>query len=575
MKIGIFELKQDISVPGLQCTWEQEKEECFRLTLSFSGTMTDPMPVPWIVAVKPGDVLLLPIGEGFAFPVDDPDVTILPERSGLPSVGRQMAFYGILRENRWLICGIDHSLKMAMENRRNEQGLLETRLLCWHDKDGFGPERTIHFFTGRGGITEACQAYRAYREDLGQVRTLREKRKKLPHLDHLAGAPEFWIWHDRYEELMYGQQDIDLDAGCGAEILRIAKELKSEEVSDALIGIFFGQDMEFAENIRNETGYLVTKYDNLEDELPSDLRSVIPEPRLRQCDYTARLMQNYPNDIMISRDGTPAKAWALRGTDGVMHPQNRMCPHFAPSFTQNTVIPLAKSKGFNAWFFDVMGGGTAECWSKDHPLDLVQSTAARNKAFRMLEEAGMIPGTEEGIECYLQSICYTEGKMSPAQYRINYLESGRKKAHLYPAEEEEPQFRDFMLNPKYRVPLWELVYHDCCVNYWYWGDSTNCRPERMPERDLFDILYGQPPLYSFHVSDWKQLKPAILNSIRRGSSTAKLTMYEKMTKFEYLNAEHTVQRTKFANGISATVNFSGETYNGIEPGGYRIEQSKH
>lgn len=68
------------------------------------------------------------------------------------------------------------------------------------------------------------------------------------------------------------------------------------------------------------------------------------------------------------------------------------------------------------------------------------------------------------------------------------------------------------------------------------------------------------------------MKPDILASIQRAGTTAKCTMYEKMTAFEYLNAEHTVQRTEFANGVSVTVNFSDDTYDDIAPGGFHIEQ---
>ena len=150
--------------------------------------------------------------------------------------------------------------------------------------------------------------------------------------------------------------------------------------------------------------------------------------------------------------------------------------------------------------------------------------------------------------------------MSPALYRINYRESGRRKAHLYTPEEHEKVFDAFMLNPRYRIPLWELVYHDCAVSYWYWGDSSNCCPELLPLRDLFNVLYGQPPLYSFHVSDWERWKERLLKSAARASRGAELTGYERMISFECLSEDRLVQRTKFANGVSVTVNFAEKEF---------------
>jgi len=34
----------------------------------------------------------------------------------------------------------------------------------------------------------------------------------------------------------------------------------------------------------------------------------------------------------------------------------------------------------------------------------------------------------------------------------------------------------FQLGQSYRLPLFELVFHDCIVSYWYWGDYSNKLP---------------------------------------------------------------------------------------------------
>ena len=60
-----------------------------------------------------------------------------------------------------------------------------------------------------------------------------------------------------------------------------------------------------------------------------------------------------------------------------------------------------------------------------------------------------------------------------------------------------PDLAKFQVGGKYRLPLWELVYHDCCVAYWYWGDYNNKLPALWDKRDLFNALYGTPPMYMF------------------------------------------------------------------------------
>lgn len=561
----------------LHARWEILREGEFSLALSGRGRFEGAIEYPGNAESRPGDVLLLPIGGGFAFPVDDPAVEVFPECGAFWTPGRNMGFAGMLRGDAWLAAAVEFAADARLRNPRNAAGLLESHLEFLPSRGEWAYDRRLRFLIGPGGISEACAAYRRCREELGQVKTLHEKGETIPQLDKLAGAPNFWVWNDNYEKLMYSAEFADIDAGNAAGIARVARELRGRGCENALFGIFFGQDRAAAAGIIRETGYLVAKYDNLEDELPASLAPLIPEPRIRQCDYTARLMKSDSDDIVLRADGKPAPTWALRGTDGDMHNQNRMCPSFAPDFTRDTVLPLAGGEGFNAWFFDVMGGGVSECFAPEHPQDRRSCIASRREAFDELNRAGLVSGTEEGVECYLDRYCYCEGRMSPQEYRIDFRESGRRKAHLYSAEEHEPQFDGFMLNEQYRVPLWELVYHDCSVGYWYWGDSTNCCAELMDRRDLFNILYGTPPLYSFHNADWPVLKPKILRSIERACPVAKRTMYERMTSFETLTPDRRVQRTGFSDGTVVTVNFSEQPFrdeNGtiLEPLGYRIEK---
>ena len=128
-----------------------------------------------------------------------------------------------------------------------------------------------------------------------------------------------------------------------------------------------------------------------------------------------------------------------------------------------------------------------------------------------------------------------------------------------------------MHNPKCRIPLWELVYHDCAVNYYYWADTTFMYPQLAPLKDLFSRLYGIPP-NSMNVSTWDRLKKDVAASYERASEVARETMFARMTSFEWLTPDRLVQRTIFANGRSVTVDFR-EQYAKVvaaAPGGFKV-----
>jgi len=121
-----------------------------------------------------------------------------------------------------------------------------------------------------------------------------------------------------------------------------------------------------------------------------------------------------------------------------------------------------------------------------------------------------------------------------------------------------------------------MVYHDTCVSYWYWGDSSNSCPQLMPVRNLFNLLYGLPGLYSFRAADWELLKNDILASHRLLSPIARESSFSRMTAFYWLTPDKTVQRSVFGELLTVTVNFGESEYREgddiLPPGGYWIDR---
>jgi hypothetical protein len=131
----------------------------------------------------------------------------------------------------------------------------------------------------------------------------------------------------------------------------------------------------------------------------------------------------------------------------------------------------------------------------------------------------------------------------------------------------------FQTGQAYRLPLWELVYHDCVVAQWYWGDYNNKLPGLWDKRDLFNVLYGTPPMFMFDKNLWLSQKERFAQSYRNICPYVRATGYAEMTDHRCLTPDRNVQQTAFANGVKITVNFgdapfslsSGEV---LRPGGF-------
>jgi hypothetical protein len=118
----------------------------------------------------------------------------------------------------------------------------------------------------------------------------------------------------------------------------------------------------------------------------------------------------------------------------------------------------------------------------------------------------------------------------------------------------------YQLGHKYRLPLWELVYHDCVVAQWYWGDYNNKLPALWPKRDLFNVLYGTPPMFMFNRKSWQAEKERFVQSYQNTCPHVRATGYAEMTNHRFLTPDRSVQQTTFANGVTVTVNFGEAPY---------------
>src|SRR5690606_524967 len=109
--------------------------------------------------------------------------------------------------------------------------------------------------------------------------------------------------------------------------------------------------------------------------------------------------------------------------------------------------------------------------------------------------------------------------------------------------------------------LWELVFHDCVVTTWYWGDSNlwlhDAAPEVTPRKELFNLLYGTMPL--LWQADWRDRRELYLRTVRTVCTWHEAVAGVELVEHAFLNADHSLQRSRFANGAEVVVNFGPET----------------
>jgi len=482
-----------------------EAEPEFTVALAAEGKLKGSLGYPHPFVTAPGTYLVVPMNEGISYPVDDETV-----------------------EPRWLVAYGGHGICMpfwgATDGQAGYMAIVETPddaaihitrandRLCiapkWNSQKGeFGYARKLRYvFLDKGGHVAQCKRYRRYAKEAGLLKTLAEKRADNPNVDLLIGAVNVWCWE--------------------RDALGIVRDLKARGIDRILWSHRESPDV--IRTMNEMGGILTSRYDIYQDLM--DPKIVREQLRGLHPDWTQAA---WPDDIMIDAKGEPRKGWRVKGKDGKMYPCAVLCDRQAVKY---------------AW---------RECYHLDHPMTRSDSRRGKMELLRtMSEEMKLVTGSETGHDAAVPFVHYFEGMLSLGPYRVP--DAGRNMRKIW--TDVPDRVARYQLGHNYRLPLWELVYHDCVVAQWYWGDYNNKLPSLWDKRDLFNILYATPPMFMFTREYWQQNRDRFAQSYKDVCTIARAVGYAEMTDHKFLTFDRNAQQTRFANGVVVTVNFGPKPF---------------
>ncbi|MCK5801574.1 MAG: hypothetical protein KAI66_02020 [Lentisphaeria bacterium] len=410
-----------------------------------------------------------------------------------------------------------------------ESELLAPSIHCRDSKGAFRTARRIRYvFVDKGGMVAAAKCYRRYAKDTGLLKTLKEKMKTKPQVARLQGAPDIW----------------------GNASLAFCREAKTAGIDRAIVNAASKRkDMQEIKKL----GYLISIYDDYEN---------CAKGR-KGCYGDVKI----PDDCPVTAAGEAGKGWLA--FDKRFQYMKR-CTALQLEVAKRWIPGDLEKHPCNARFLDVTTtSDLRECHSSVHPLTRTEDRAARRALARYMgDELGLVLGGETGRWWGVDIYDYWEGMQGGGPFW------GRSAGHAgknLPQTREDiaKQYLEWGLGQRVRVPLWELCFGDCVISTSHWGESTGhihgAAPELTAKQDAFNILYGTVPLYwvnrpfSFH---WAQpeLRARLLESYRNTCKLHEVVGFEEMVDFAYATPEKDVQRTRFADGTTVTVNFGAKPF---------------
>ncbi len=510
---------------------------------------------PQTPAFGADDAFVIPFSEGFRIPVAECDLVTDGEiqvwRGGL-----SMPLFGVVDERDecgWM--AILETPEDAVLKCVGADGHLASVSPMWKQECGKAgyPRRVRFVFFDKGGYVAMAKRYRAYAAEQGLVKTFREKAKERPLVERLPGAAN--VWYFPYTD--------------DPPHSTVAEELRDAGI-DRFLWSSWAPKAD-VERIAAMPDTLVGRYDVCRDVYYPELLDAIGRdnpPKSEICNNTSA----WPDDIAWDRPDSNAwrRAWGSMGKDGKKYYCAAQCDIPAIARLERLAGTELAEVPFTARFIDVVSAiGWEECYNPAHPMTRRVSRQAKTDLLKMLcEKFSIVVGGEQGMDAFVPVCDYFEGMMSPTCARMPHGRPGYWRRERFrddgtiPAAlstNEWDRVERYALNEKYRIPLFELVYHDCVASHWYWYDYSNCPVYYWWKRDLFNALYGTAPMYIFDYRQWRERKEEFVESWKRVGGIAREAGFSEMTSHRALTEDRSVQETCFANGLSVTVDFRRRT----------------
>lgn len=520
------------------------------LSLHGKGIMDSDFAFPAGLTANESQGWVIPSNEGLLVQADDPYYSPswrfeLYQGHG----GFSMPFIGLTDNDEGIIFISETPNDNYMQFKQPGESGTNTSgwIVCWQPEMGsWGYERRIRIqLIDNHGYVGIAKAYRNYVDERGLLIPLKQKQESVPAVDLLVGAANIWWWGKA--EWWTNVPD------CG----ETARDLKDAGLSKVL---WSNSASPGSITYMNNLGFLTSRYDIYQD---------VWDPA-SSIEWLNK--EGWPDDLILNQDGSWRRGWVHK-EEGKKYPGSIICSQRGFERMKTVVSEELNTHPHKARFIDTTTASPLqECYNPLHPLTRSGDREYKSKLLGYISgEFNLVTGSETGIDWAVPYVYYFEGMMSLGRYRLK--EAGYDLISVLPPQED---FLRFQLGPYYRIPLFELVYHDCVVAFWYWGDSSNRLPQFWRTRDLFNLLYGTGPLYVMDPGRWRKDKDRFVESYNTATQVSLNTGYEEMLSHTFITEDHTVQSTLFSNGTRVWVNFGDTSYtleNGevIEPAGYVVE----
>ncbi|MHC4584687.1 MAG: glycoside hydrolase [Planctomycetota bacterium] len=321
-------------------------------------------------------------------------------------------------------------------------------------------------------------------------------------------------------------------------------------------------------------GYLFGTYDSFHS---------IHDPSLRGTDNTWTTAQFdrelFEKGPIVRKDGK--KRGGFKGAGF------KLSPIAARAHVEKRVRENMKNVPYSYYFVDCDAYGEVyDDYSPFHRASQADDVRARLDRLAWISDTfNVVVGSEGGSSYSAKVIHLAEGMFGPGfgwgDPDLKDRNSEFYLGHYYPPEgpkvfvKQVPmkeKYQYFYYDPRFRLPLYEIVFHDSIVTTHQWANSSLKYSNILDTVALTELLYMVPPLYHMNLDEFDRYRDIMKKHYDFFSPLHREFGFAQMTDFNWLSSDKKLQRAVFDGRMELIANYSQEPrgYRGIDIPGRSI-----
>jgi hypothetical protein len=265
----------------------------------------------------------------------------------------------------------------------------------------------------------------------------------------------------------------------------------------------------------------------------------------------------------------------------------KLSPIAARPYVEKRVRENMENVPYNYYFVDCDAYGEVyDDYSPFHRASQADDVIARLERLAWIRDTFQVVIGSEGGSSYASGVLHVaEGMFGPVfgwgdpdlkdknsnYYLGQYYPPDGPKVFVRQVPMKE-KYQYFYYDPRFRLPLYEIVFHDSVVTTHQWANSSLKYSNMLDTVALTELLYMVPPLYHMNLDEFDKHREIMKNHYAFFSPLHKDVGFAQMTDFNWLSSDRKLQRAVFDDRVELVANFSHEArrYQGIDIPGRSI-----